>query len=518
MARLSLPVWCALSARRNSLAERVHLRRARHRMRPGAEVLEVRDCPSGLTPSADVHSLARVSLAAHRPLPLPLIHQDQHHSGAPLRKLAHKKGPANVRMTIYVKPGGKSGASAGKSASRPLGSLTAAINRAKPGTTIILAPGVYTENVSVNNKSNITIVGAGEQSTILAPANNDAFRVSNSSNITIENVWFRSQGSQGRGLIVMGSSVTLQDIKTDGTYGDGVIVTGNAGQPGVLNATSSQFNSSQTGTGLELDDGAVATINECTFNNNGTSPAATVTSNGMVLFGGAKADITNSHFDGNTNAGMVASDHAQVTVQGSTLSFNQKGDGALFFRQATVNLFGNTFQSDGRPDGALLLGGVEFYGEPSLPSNYTGAAVLSGNVFLNNPLYGIYVGSAAQAIQILNNRFDNNVVGVFLSSYFLGAPAAPVNAIIQGNTIDLSAPTSDDTYKGIIAWGSAVTATIGGPGRRGIPWRIMTTQPPPPIPDSLSTRRSIPDPLLTRGPAPTSRSWQIRSRQRETLS
>src|SRR5262249_41863113 len=259
----------------------------------------------------------------------------------------------------------------GKSASRPLGSLVAAIKRARPGTTIILAPGVYTENVFVTNKSNITIVGAGEPSTILAPANNDAIRVSNSSNITIENVWFRSQGSQGRGLIVMASSVTLQNIKTDGTYGDGVIVTGNVGQPGVLNATSSQFNSSQTGSGLELDDGAVATINECTFNNNGTSPAATQASNGMVLFGGAKANITNSHFDGNTNAGMVASGPAQVTVQGSSFSFNQKGNGALFFGQATVNLVGNTFQSDGAPDGVLKLGGVEFFGAPNDSSNYT---------------------------------------------------------------------------------------------------------------------------------------------------
>jgi hypothetical protein len=398
---------------------------------------------------------------------MPLIHQDQHHSGAPLRKLAHKNGPANVRMKIYVKPGGKSGASAGKNASRPLGSLVAAIKRAKPGTTIILAPGVYTENVSVNNKSNITIVGAGGSSTILAPANNDAIRVSNSSNITIENVWFRSQGSQGRGLAVVGSSVTLQNIKTDGTQGDGVVVTGNAGQPGVLHATSSQFNSSQTGSGLELDDGAVATINECTFNNNGTSPAATQASNGMVLFGGAQANITNSHFDANTNAGMVASGHVQITVQGSTLSFNQKGNGALFFGQDTVNLSGNTFQSDGAPDGVLKLGGVEFFGAPNDSGNYTGAAVLSGNLFLSNTLYGIYIGSATQPIQILNNRFDNNVVGVFLSSNFLGAPAAPVNAIIQGNTIDVPAPTSDFTYKGIIAWGSAVTATIGGPGAQG---------------------------------------------------
>src|SRR5262249_38287888 len=151
----------------------------------------------------------------------------------------------------------------------------------------------------------------------------------------------RSQGSHGRGLSVEGSSVTLQDIKTDGTYRNGVVVTGNARQPGVLNATSSQFNASQTGSGLELDDGAVANINGCTFNNNGTSPAATQSSNGMVLFGGAKANITNSQFDGNTNAGMVATDHTQVTVQGSTFSLNQKGNGALFFSQVTVNLFGN---------------------------------------------------------------------------------------------------------------------------------------------------------------------------------
>src|SRR5262249_30912010 len=190
-------------------------------------------------------------------------------SGAALRSLAHTTGPANAPMTIYVKSGGRSSARAGTSASRPLGSLVAAIKRAKPGTTIILAPGVYTENVLVNRKSNITIVGAGESSTILAPANNDAIRVLNSSNITIENVWFRSQGSHGRGLSVEGSSVTLQGIKTDGTYRNGVVVTGNARQPGVLNATSSQFNASQTGSGLELDDGAVANINGCTFNNNG---------------------------------------------------------------------------------------------------------------------------------------------------------------------------------------------------------------------------------------------------------
>ena len=77
-----------------------------------------------------------------------------------------------------------------------------------------------------NKQDNITIVGAANQSSILAPANGDAIKVMLSSNITIENVWFRSQGSQGRGLSVLGSSVNVQNIKTDGTLGDGVFVDG----------------------------------------------------------------------------------------------------------------------------------------------------------------------------------------------------------------------------------------------------------------------------------------------------
>src|SRR5262249_50587176 len=115
----------------------------------------------------------------------------------------------------------------------------------------------------------------------------------------------------------------------------------------------------------------------------------------------------------------------------------------------------------------LKLGGVEFYGATNQAGNYTGAAVLSGNVFQSNTLYGIYIGSAPQAIRILNNRFDNNVVGVFLSSLYLGTPAAPVNGIIQGNRIDRPAPSSDPNPKGIIGWGSDVTATIGGPDAQG---------------------------------------------------
>ena len=450
MTRLSLPILSAWSGRRNPPTRPVLPGQARHRLRPGAEPLETRDCPSGLAVAAEVNHLADGALLAHRDA-------HRHHPVPAIRRHGHDPGPTSP-LTIYVKPGGKSGATAGKTAARPLGSLIAAIKRATPGTTIILAPGVYTENVFINAKSNLTIVGAPDQSSILAPPNNDAIRVIQSSNITIENVWFRSQGSQGRGLAVVGSWVTVQDIKTDGTQGDGVLVTGSAGQPAVFNATASQFDSVQTGSGLELDDGAVANINGCTFDKNGTSPAATQASNGLVLFGGAQAKITNSHFDGNTNAGLVASAQSQVTVQGSTFSSNQKGDGALFLNQATVNLVGNTFASNGVTRGeATGLNGVEFF------VNYGGTAVVSGNVFQDNTANGIFIGSASGAIQVAGNTFNNNVVGIMMDS----STGSRINATIQGNTIEMPAPTSDDTYKGIIAIGTGVTATIGGPDTQG---------------------------------------------------
>jgi hypothetical protein len=189
----------------------------------------------------------------------------------------------------------------------------------------------------------------------------------------------------------------------------------------------------------------------------------------MVVMGSAQVTVMNSHFDVNTNAGMVATDHAQVTVQGSTFNFNRTGDGALLFAHATVNLNGDIFASNGVRGPSQGLNGVEFFGNLNDPNSYSGAAVLSGNFFENNTAYGIFIGSATQNIQILNNHFDNNVEGVRMDD---SGSAAPINATIQGNTIDAPSPPSDPSaqlpiYKGISATGKGVTATIGGTGTQG---------------------------------------------------
>jgi parallel beta-helix repeat protein len=439
MARLFPSASIDSSDRRDLLNGWNAPRRPRNRMTPGAESLEVRICLSAIMPSSGTDRSAHVSPVTHgESHQAPRVEQVRHlvtSTAIPFKKKAPKSPPP-----VHVNPGAKSGAK----------SLATALKRAKPGETIVLAPGTYTQNVVISNKNNLTIVGAANQSSIFAPASGDAIKVILSSNITIENVWFRSQGSQGRGLLVEGSSLTVQNIKTDGTLGDGALVVEDQGQAAKLTATSSQFDSVQTGYGLELEQGASATINGCTFNNNGTASSDNHASVGLFVGGGATANVLNSQFIGNASAGLFAYQNSQVTAQGSTFSDNQQ-DGALFANQATANLVDNTFASNGvTRGGGTGFNGVEFF------TSFTGTAVVTGNLFQNNTASGVYIGSAPNNIQIGNNTFDNNVVGVSLD-----ASAAPVSATVQGNTfvVPIGSP---DTDVGLLAMGSGVTATIGG--------------------------------------------------------
>jgi Pectate lyase superfamily protein len=429
-------------------------RRFRNRMVPDALSLEVRICPSALSPASRSDHIADVSRATHDERALtPPVEQIRRPLATASIALARKAPkppkalkPPKAPPLFYVSPGVKSGPK----------SLAKAVKSAKPGETIVLAPGTYTQNVVISQQSNITIVGAANHSSILAPASGDAIKVVSSSNITIENVWFDSRGSQGRGLAVVGSSVNVVNIKTDGTRGDGVVAAGYLGQAAILNATSSQFDAVQTGDGLDLQNGASAIINDSTFNGVGTAPGVSQASNGLVLTGNATANISNSQFNDNTNSGLVAADNAQIVAQNCVFSGNKLGDGALFFGQVSATFLNNTFASNGKVFGATTgLNGIEF--NPA----FTGTAVVSGNLFPGNTGFGLYVGSAPSTIQIVNNVFNDNFVGLALY-----AEGTSVNANVEGNTFEVSAgaPTN---FEGLFAAGSGVTATVGGPGTQG---------------------------------------------------
>lgn len=426
-------------------------RRARRRRIPDMDSLENRLCLSTVTPALAVHQERHVEVMAHHATPrrhVPMaVHRQSH-------RVSHLKKP-KLLQTIYVSASGKMGRNAGRTVQRPLGDLNKALKMIKPGGTIILAPGVYSQNLVVSQKSNITIIGAANQSSIIAPRGGDGIKVALSNNITIANVWLRAPN--GRGMTIMGASVNVTNIRTDGTHGDGVAVARYRGQGASLNAYSSQFNAVQTGSGLALQGGSSAVINGCTFNGDGTSANVTQASNGLVLTDDAVANIVNSQFIGNTNSGMVALDNSRVTVQASNFSSNVKGNGALFIGNSTADLRGNYFASNGVTRGATTgLNGLEFI------NGFAGTALVSGNSFINNTAMGIYVGGGPNNLQIVGNLFDGNVIGLLMDT----ASGSTINATVVGNTI--RSPMDDSqTNAGILAIGRGLTATIGGDGSLG---------------------------------------------------
>jgi hypothetical protein len=414
----------------------INVTRGRRRLVPGAEHLESRDCPSVVVPFAGAeHDLARP--------------RDAH-----LHSHARKPSPkVKALLTIYVSPHGSNKATAGTKA-HPLGNIDTAIKRAKPGATIYLAAGVYDQSIAILKHSNLTIDGAANDASVIAPSSGDAIDVNNSTGITLNNLWLRSEASGGRGLAILGSAVTANGIKTDLTNLDGAVVAGYQGNTGSLVATASQFDAVQTGVGLLLEQGSTASVSGCTFNNDGEALSAPAMSAGMVLTGNAQANIVGSQFVDDPYGGLAAVQTSQVTAQQSTFSGSSAGDGAIFFDQTTVNLLNNTFSSNGVTPGPTTgLNGVE------INSDFTGTAFIKGNSFLNNTGDGLFIGSAPTLVQIVDNVFQDNFTGLALNS----TGGATVDVAVQGDSFSVTAGAPADDL-GLWALGGGVTATIGGAG------------------------------------------------------
>src|SRR5262245_31577897 len=128
MFQLALSALSANCGRRDAGSREDSRRRRRNRWIPGAEALEVRDCPSGAASPLGLAETAHALVATKHAV------TQGSHDAVPMKKAEQK-----AAQTIYVSPKGKTGAAAGKTARRPV-SLAVALKRAKPGATIILAP------------------------------------------------------------------------------------------------------------------------------------------------------------------------------------------------------------------------------------------------------------------------------------------------------------------------------------------------------------------------------------------
>lgn len=409
-------------------------RRSRLRIRPFGEALEVRDCPSGLAAQVAVERHDPVLIARHERAVLQHEHAvfaREHRvsllRAAELRKLRHdrhkvphkKKQAGGAPQTIYVATRGQTRGMAGKTAAHPLGSLTLALKRAASGSTIVLAPGTYAVAAKLIGKSNITIQGAADGSSIIAPSSGNALLVQSSSNVTINNVAFHAPSVGGAGIIVLGSSVNLNNVATSNTYGYGLVASSYGGEGSSVNVAGSQFNGSQNADGFHLTAGASANITGSTFANNGGSPGSD--SNGIGLDGGSSATIADSTFSGNALDGLLAVGNAQVTITGSTFTGSRMGSGLQLNDSSTATIANSTFNGNGTASGVTQASN-------GLVMSGSSQATITGSQFNDNTNGGLVASDSSQ-LKVQQSTIVGNVHSD--GAIFFGQ----ANVTLIGNTI-----------------------------------------------------------------------------------
>ncbi|MGA9770107.1 MAG: right-handed parallel beta-helix repeat-containing protein [Blastocatellia bacterium] len=346
----------------------------------------------------------------------------------------------------------------------PYPTISSAVNANPPAGRIFrVAAGNYPERVIVSQKTNWTFQGAGPTATHINPGMGDAFSGQRCTNITLRDIHFTSQGpdssTSGRGVINLGSSMTIEHISTSGVWDNGLVSAQFLGLPATLNIDRSSFDRSRIGSGIQLDTGTTATINRSSASDNGTEPAnmlpppAAPGGRGVVLFNTANLTLTAGNVSRNYDGGILLTHSGRAVLRNNLVSQNGL-NGAYYEQQTSGEITGNVFSGNGTRGtrGPTGYNGVEIAGLAA-----AAPITISGNTFSGNTGNGIFyeVGT----VNVLNNTFFDNFVGVIVAN----SKNLPVNVTIRGNLFDM--PLNPQYSEGVFMQSStaaSMTITIGG--------------------------------------------------------
>jgi hypothetical protein len=327
--------------------------------------------------------------------------------------------------------------------------------------TIHLAPGIYTENVTITaDDPDVTIAGAGAGMTVIdGNGAGSCLTVNSAGNLVLQDLTLQNgSATYGAGMHASGTALTVEQCDFEGNLainkGGGVYV-----PSGSIALTDCRFvgNSASSNGGAAYFTNVTVQVIDCTFADNIASAGGAIyayfgsvdidgsvfDTNQGSLYGGAayfqkvtKVILTNTSFNGNTtssyDAGAVYGDTCDILdFQHNTFSGNTAGrdGGGLYIRscpQVTIGaqniVTGNTASRNG--------GGLWIAGSVSVLRNTIVGNRAGGNGG------GIYVSGTGP---ILANNFvaANKAAkggGLYLSSGFSGLPT--------GNTIVANVATS----------------------------------------------------------------------------
>ncbi|HLJ00226.1 MAG TPA: type I secretion C-terminal target domain-containing protein [Bradyrhizobium sp.] len=337
-----------------------------------------------------------------------------------------------------------------------------AVNAAHAGDTILIAPGTYTEQVSVVGKNNLTIEGIGPAGSVIldAPAASSlqsvaapstpeftpenltgVLTVSNATNVTIQGITVNGlhtdvvpNSTDFAGIAFVNATGTVDHVDITGVRdttslfglqrGFGIEAE-NATGGGLLTVTNSSIEDFQKG-GIVTDNLNVE-FNHDTFTGAGATSAI---AQNAIQISDASGDISNNTFGG---VGFI-----QTPADTSDQSTD-----VLFFHVQNLTLNGNT-----------INGALDANGNPVADIGIAG--LQSSNITINNnQISNVQEG-------ILGQEDANFSGGVFAPTWSIGNTNVIINATQQG--LDFEVAANDKQSFDIVGTKNGNDLFVGGAG------------------------------------------------------
>ncbi|MDI9394945.1 MAG: NosD domain-containing protein [Euryarchaeota archaeon] len=298
----------------------------------------------------------------------------------------------------------------------PGDSIQLVVDNAKSGDVITIAPGTYTENVLVNQKTDLVIrsYDAPEKAVIAAnDSTKNVIFIQNSGNITIEGLSVTGAGNNTAGIYVRNSNYCK--VKDNLLHDDalGIHLSG-SNYAVVSNNTATKNLLAGQGRAIILENSNYAAVSGNKVSNNffgisisksreNTVSGNTVSlsaNNGIVLFNTNKIVLENNNVNSNSNFGIYLSDSNENTLKSNTV-FNST-NGINLVNSSRNEILSNTVSKDSISPGthAIFMN----------TSHYN---VLQSNVVSNNE-YGIAM-RYSNGNNVLNNTVSSNNRGIYLT-------------------------------------------------------------------------------------------------------
>lgn len=262
--------------------------------------------------------------------------------------------PANTPQRIlYVNPqSGTDTNTAGTTATKPLQSITYALQQATPGTTIQLATGEYTrENFPLILKPGVTLKGNDSQQgqgVVITGGNYYLSRTFARQNVTIvagketqiSGVTITNTNTRGTGIWVESSNPVIRNSTFIKSKREGIFVTGNAA-PRIEN---NRFVNNDAN-GLSIAKDAKGEIRGNIFENTGF---------GIAIGGNSTPLVSNNQIRDNRN-GIVLTDAAHPNLSSNIIE-NNREYGLVVMGKARPDLSNNSFRANKRNDQLNIAG------------------------------------------------------------------------------------------------------------------------------------------------------------------